>query len=109
MKKNVLIIDDDHAFVFLASKLLLEKNHSVFVADTIEEGMVILQEKEPDLVYLDNQLPDGLGWEKVEYILSHYPHIQLNLISGLDVPQTSTSAFRIIEKDSLLDELKKNF
>jgi DNA-binding response OmpR family regulator len=109
MSRKVLIIDDDKEFGFIISKILLKKNHQVFVAGTIEEGMLMLQENEPEIVFLDNQLPDGLGWGKAEYILANYPNIQLNLISALDVPKTSTSSFQIWEKQQLIEELRNNF
>src|SRR5689334_19692398 len=109
MNRKILIIDDDNDFVFIMSRILSKKNHTVFVAGTIEEGMAMLLEKNPEFVFLDNQLPDGLGWGKAEYILANHPNIQLNLISALDVPKTSTSSFRIIEKQLLLEELRNNF
>jgi two-component system, OmpR family, response regulator len=105
MNRKVLIIDDDKEFVFLMSRILTKKNQTVLTAYTIEDGMVLLQEKEPDILYLDNQLPDGHGWGKAEYIMNQYPNMQLNLISALEVPKTSTASFRIIEKQLLLEEL----
>jgi two-component SAPR family response regulator len=105
MKKVVLIIDDDEAFSFLLSRILIKTNHVVWLAKTIESGMEFLSEKAPDIVFLDNQLPDGLGWGKAAHILEAYPDIQLNLISALEVPKTSTLTFRIIEKQVLLEEL----
>ena len=109
MNRKILIIDDDKEYVYLVSRILTGKNYSVFTAKTLEIGMEILHEKRPEVVFLDNQLPDGLGWAKAEYILANFPNIQLNLISALDVPKTSTSSFRIIEKLQLLEELKDNF
>lgn len=109
MNRKILIIDDDTEYSYLVSKILSDKNHTIFSAETIEAGLALLKEKNPEVVFLDNQLPDGLGWEKAEFILANYPNTQLNLISALDVPKTSTSSFRIIEKQQLLEELKNNF
>ena len=109
MNKKILIIDDDDQYVYIVSKILISKNYTVFTAGNIEDGIALLQEKIPDLVFLDNQLPDGLGWEKAEYILRNFPQIQLNLITSLDIPKTSSSSFRITEKNQLLEDLKNDF
>ena len=108
MTQNVLIIDDDTYFTGILSQILKKSNHTVFVANTIEEGITLLKDRLPELVYLDNQLPDGYGWGKAEYIMANFPNIQLNLISALDVPKTTTSLFRIVEKQQLLEELTNN-
>ncbi len=105
--KKVLIIDDEEDFGVLMKRFFSPKHIEVYVALTIEAGMKILEEQKPDIIFLDNYLPDGLGWSKTEYILINYPQIQLNLISGMDVPKTSASSFRILEKNILWEELKK--
>lgn len=107
--KKVLIIDDEKDFGMLMERFFTQKKYEVFVAYTIEDGMKILDEQKPDVIFLDNNLPDGYGWDKTEYILETYPHIQLNLISALNVPKTSASSFRILEKQMLLKELPKLF
>lgn len=109
MNSKILIIDDDEEFVFILQKVLQNKSCTVYAAHTLADGLRLLQEHTPDRVYIDNVLPDGHGWEKVDYILTNYPHIQLNLISALDVPKTSTSSFRIVEKELLLEELSEAF
>jgi two-component system OmpR family response regulator len=109
MYKKILIIDDDNDFILLVTEILTKKNHQVFFASTIAEGLVLLDKNVPDVVFLDNQLPDGSGWSKTEFILEKYPNIQLNLMSGLDVPKTTTTSFRILEKQQMLEELLNNY
>lgn len=107
--KKVLIIDDEEDFGMLMKRFFSQKSYDVFVAYTIADGMKLLDEQQPDIIFLDNNLPDGYGWDKTEYILEHYPQTQLNLISALNVPKTSASTFRILEKQMLLKELPKMF
>jgi len=107
--KKVLIIDDEEDLGLLLQRFFNPRQIDVFVAHTIADGMKILEEQNPDYLFLDNNLPDGLGWGKTEYILVNYPKTQLNLISALDVPKTSASSFRILEKPLLLEELTKMF
>jgi DNA-binding response OmpR family regulator len=107
--RKVLIIDDEVDFGMLMRRFFSQKNYEVHVAHTIAEGMKLLDMEHPDIIFLDNNLPDGYGWDKTDYILTTYPQIQLNLISALNVPKTSASSFRILEKQMLLKELPKMF
>ena len=107
--RKVLIIDDEEDFGMLMKRFFSQKNYEVHVAYTIEDGMKLIEEIRPDIVFLDNNLPDGYGWDKTDFILTTYPQIQLNLISALNVPKTSASTFRILEKQMLLKELPKMF
>jgi two-component system, OmpR family, response regulator len=36
----------------------------------------------PDLVFLDNNLPDGLGWEISASLLQENPKVEIHLISA---------------------------
>ena len=108
-KRKVLIIDDEEDFGMLMKRFFSQKNYDVYVAYTISDGLKLMDEHVPDIIFLDNNLPDGYGWDKTDYILSTYPQTQLNLISALNVPKTSSSSFRILEKQMLLKELPKMF
>lgn len=108
-KKKILLIDDEKDLGLLVSNFLSSRNHQVFIAHTIEDGMKILEEEKPDFLFLDNQLPDGLGWGKTEFILINYPQTRLSLISAMEVPKTSASSFQIIYKPSLREELARMF
>jgi len=107
--KKVLIIDDEEDLGILFRHFFNPKHIDVYVAHTIADGMRLLEEQNPDFLFLDNNLPDGLGWGKTEYILMNYPRTKLNLISALNAPKTSSSTFRILEKPLLLEELTKMF
>ena len=108
-RKKIVIIDDEEDFGMLMKRFFSQKNYDVYVAYTISDGMKLLNDVLPDIIFLDNNLPDGYGWDKTDYILSNYPQAQLNLISALNVPKTSSSSFRILEKQMLLKELTKMF
>lgn len=107
--KKVLIIDDQMDFGFLMETFFLKKGSKVFVATSIAEGLRVLQEQGPDFTFLDNNLPDGFGWSKTEFILANYPQTQLILITAMEVPKTSSTSFSILYKPLLKDELRRMF
>ncbi len=108
-EKKVLIVDDEKDFGFLMTEFFSKKGCKVFLGGSIAEGLTILQDEKPDFIFLDNLLPDGLGWGKTEFILANYPGTQLILISAMEVPKTSSSAFRILYKPFIKDELNDMF
>lgn len=107
--KKVLIIDDEKDLALILSNYFTDRKFEVYTSTTIEEGMKLLEEILPDYIFLDNSLPDGLGWVKTEYILKNFPKTKLNLISGFHVPKTSATNFRIIEKPFSIEDLNELF
>ena len=86
MRKNkILIIEDEFELSMLLKLHLITKGYDVEMAYNLKDGMERLQTYHPDIVFLDNNLPDGQGWEKVPEIAAKNPHIRINLITG-DMP-----------------------
>jgi len=107
-KKKVLIIDDETDFCLLLKNYFIRKNYEVHISHTLSEGMHVLDDIHPDIIFLDNNLPDGLGWEKTEYIIEKYANTQLNLISAYQYSSMLTSKFpsiKIWEKPISINEL----
>ncbi|MCU0352643.1 MAG: response regulator [Cytophagales bacterium] len=65
MKKTVLIVEDEREICLLLQKLLSTDSNSVECAFSLNEGIQKLLSIKPDVVLLDNNLPDGQG---VDYI-----------------------------------------
>ena len=108
--KRVLIIDDETDFCLLIKNYFVKKNYEVFVSHTLKDGMDCLEKIKPDILFLDNNLPDGLGWEKTEYISKHYPHVSINLISAFQYNPDAfkqNASVKIWEKPISLSELNQ--
>lgn len=107
--KKVLIIDDEVDFCLLLKAYLTRHNYDVYYAHTLSAGVEQAKKISPEIIFLDNNLPDGLGWERAPYFLETYPSLQLNLISAYhpDLPNIKiTSALKIWEKPISLRELE---
>lgn len=107
--KRVLIIDDEIDFCLLLKAYLTRHSYEVFYAHTLASGIEQAKKISPDIIFLDNNLPDGLGWEMAMYFLEQYPYLQLNLISAYhpDLPNVKvTPALKIWEKPISLTELE---
>ena len=105
-KKKVLIIDDEVDLCLLLKTYLNRRNYEVYYAHTLKEGMTQFQEVIPDILFLDNNLPDGIGWEKAAGLIEQYPGLQVHLISAYQpAMEGSSHAFKVWEKPLTLKDL----
>ena len=82
MKVKVLIIDDETDFCGIMKGYFMKKDYEVWTAYTIQDGMFKLCDHRPDILLLDNNLPDGNGWEVVDKVVELFPQIKIYLISA---------------------------
>jgi DNA-binding response OmpR family regulator len=81
---KILILDDDKITCALLKMFFEEKNHIVFTANTLIDGLKMIDEFHPSILFLDNFLPDGEGWKAAKTIKIKNPDISINLMSGKD-------------------------
>jgi two-component system, OmpR family, response regulator len=108
-RKKVVIIDDEEDLCHLMKTYLAELDYDVFMANTLQEGLSLMKEVTPDILFIDNNLPDGLGWDKMNYLLTEYPSCKINLISAYQyVPPEirDSGTVRILEKPFSLQTVK---
>jgi DNA-binding NtrC family response regulator len=110
-KKKILIIDDEADFCLLLKSYFSSKQYEVYYSYSLHTGLKLLDEIHPDILFLDNNLPDGSGWNKTDQIIEQHPEVQVNLISTHqnDFPKKDTASVRVWEKPLRLTELSKLF
>jgi DNA-binding NtrC family response regulator len=91
MKKKILIIDDETDFCIIMKGYFERKKFAVFTAHSLQEGLFCINEVKPDILFLDNNLPDGHGWQYVEQIVEKNPHLKIYLISAHQTRSSFTS------------------
>ena len=74
--KKILIVDDEDDLRSLLKAFLIPLNYDVFTASTLGEGLKMIPQVKPDIIFLDNNLPDGLGWDKIDVIQQQVPRVQ---------------------------------
>lgn len=83
--KKVLIIEDEGDMRLLLDIMLNGKhNLQMEYAKSLKDAGEFLQVEQPDVVILDNKLPDGLGIDYISEIKKNYPAIKIIMISGYD-------------------------
>jgi two-component system, OmpR family, response regulator len=82
--KRILIIDDETDICLLLSGLLRRLGYQPTCAHFIEEGRKCLTTQQFDAVFLDLNLPDGLGFDLLPMIRGAQANIKIIMISAFD-------------------------
>jgi two-component SAPR family response regulator len=72
----------------------------------------MLEKHHADILFLDNNLPDGAGWNQAPAIAASHPNIYIVLISAFHPPVPAmppNSNFWVIEKPISFSDLDKKF
>lgn len=82
--KKVLIIEDEGDMCLILNIILNGQEMELDHVKTIAAARSYLQSTSPDLVLLDNKLPDGFGVDFITFIKKNYPSVKVIMISGYD-------------------------
>jgi DNA-binding response OmpR family regulator len=88
---KILTIDDDSAMTELLTLLLKMHGHEVYIANTGEEGIRLIENVDPDVVILDLMMPGMDGWHVCTRVRS-FSSVPILVLSALDSPGMVASA-----------------
>jgi DNA-binding NtrC family response regulator len=80
--RKVLIIDDEMDLCLLLKNFFTKQNYEVVMSHKLSDGIREALDFFPDIVFLDNNLPDSQGWSKAGYFLDMLPNAYIFLISA---------------------------
>lgn len=80
--KSILIIDDDQNFGRLLTQNLRRESYSVTQANDLDEARKLLAEREPLVIASALLLPDGSGFELLDYVHEKIPGIPVVVFSN---------------------------
>jgi two-component system OmpR family response regulator len=81
---KALIIDDETDICYLLSRLLKHKNLETAYVNSLSAATTALKQENPEIIFLDNHLPDGLGMNYINFIKSNYPASKIVMITAHD-------------------------
>jgi len=93
----VLLIEDNPEVASLMSAMLKKAKSvcfEVMIADTLEDGLKLLNANAFDGILLDLTLPDSNGLETVRSVHSHASNIPIIVLTGVDDEHIATNAVR---------------
>ncbi len=110
MPHKILIIDDEKLIRWALEQHLVKQGYQVATAESAEQGLALLTEDAPDLILLDNCLPDMTGIQLLEKLHVLEKRFKVIMITAYDGAETSVKAMNLgayeyISKPFNLEEL----
>ncbi len=107
MRPNVLIVDDDQAFLRLIQKDLegFSETFNVLTADSGNSALDLLKKTYVSFVVSDLRMPGMDGFELLSGILKKFPDIPVYMMTSYDKPKTKD----VVIKSGATGYLKKPF
>lgn len=103
MKTNKIFIVEDNIFYGnLLMSRIEDLGYSNIELFTSGEDCIKDIHKQPEIIFLDHNLPDGKGLNILKEIKSTYPHIQCVMISGQATIGVAINALKYGATDYLL-------
>jgi|SRR5690606_29108103 len=91
--KQALIIDDETDICYLLKGLLRHKNIDADYVNSLEEGRQFLTRHNPDIIFIDNHLPDGYGIDHIRSLRSSNPDSKIVMITAHDTTTDRDQAY----------------
>ena len=89
---KALIIDDEIDICFLLTAILKNADIESTYVNTLEAARNILDKQFPEIIFLDNHLPDGVGVDFISYIKKNKPDSKIVMITAYDTQKDRLSA-----------------
>lgn len=106
--KKVLIIEDEGEIALVLEMILVDRHYHLDYVKTLGKAAQYLASNKPDVVILDNKLPDGWGVDYTSEIRKNFPEARIIMISGNGLVRDEAlenGADHFLTKPFSLDEL----
>jgi CheY-like chemotaxis protein len=79
---NILLVDDDRQVVRYLKKALEEDGYQVTGTTSIKQALAVIEERMPDVLVLDLNMPEPDGFDFLNNERSKFPYLRIIAISG---------------------------
>ncbi|MFN0275622.1 MAG: response regulator [Chitinophagales bacterium] len=93
-KQKVLVIDDEQEIGMLLTMLASKKGYEAKYSLDLESGRKLVHDFEPDILFLDINLPDGNGLENIRNFKDINAGLKIIMISAIDTQLNKNKAKR---------------
>ena len=78
----LLLVDDETRILSALRRTLRREGYEILTAESVAEGLRILESREVDLVLTDQKMPGMSGLEFLAQVADRYPSVARLLITG---------------------------
>lgn len=90
---RVLIVDDELDICYLLGGLLKQKKLKTSYVNTLSDAEVAIKSDPPEILFLDNHLPDGFGLDFIRYVKTNAPSTKIIMITAHDSAAERNKAY----------------
>lgn len=90
---KILIVDDEPDICYFLSRNLSKRGFITAFSNSLAEAEKQLETNPPDILMLDNHLPDGRGIDFANKINYKYPDLKIIMITSHDIPEDRSTAY----------------
>ena len=91
---EVLIIEDEEDICYLLSEILKKKNFHPLHVTSLVDAEKLLSEQNPDILFIDNHLPDGFGVDFIPTIKKEHPNTKVVMITAHNTADDKKAAIK---------------
>lgn len=95
MAHKILVVDDEKLIRWTLEQHLVKEGYDVVTAESAEKGLQIILDDEPDLVLLDNRLPEMTGLELLEKLKAQERGLIVIMITAYGLVETAVKAMKL--------------
>ena len=109
-EKSLLIVDDDKSFLQRVARAMETRGFLVLTADTVEEGLRLVEERPPAYAVVDMRLGDGSGLDVISALKTRRPEARAIVLTGYGniataVTAVKTGAYDYLAKPADADDI----
>ncbi len=108
-KLRIAVIDDNQLAAEHAKWCLELYGHDVYISFNGKEGVQLVRDISPDLVFLDIIMPELDGYETVKILKQEYPEIPVVALTSFGDEKTKAKALQVGFTDFLTKDADPNF
>lgn len=90
---KILIVDDETDICYSLSRTLSKRGFITAFSHTLADAEAQLKTNQPNILLLDNHLPDGRGIDFASKISHKYPDLKIIMITAHDSPEDRSKAY----------------
>jgi len=109
--RRALIVEDSAVFRELLRAMVCDRLgcHEVWEAGALHEARRLVEEWQPDVVFVDVRLPDGNGLVFAREVKKKYPHLTVVVCTSHDLPEYRDAALEMgaahfVPKDNVFSD-----
>ena len=95
MTQKIIVIDDEKLIRWTLEQHLVREGYDVITAESAEKGLELINEDPPDVVLLDNRLPEMTGLELLEKLNVQERGLLVIMITAYGMVETAVKAMKL--------------